>query len=369
MASVPTSMMRGPSGPGEGDSRRPPLGGVLGTVAAGFYRVGIAWKNRRFTAGRGVVTFDRPVISVGNLSVGGTGKTPLVLHLARVLTDAGHNPCVAMRGYGAPRGQGLSSDEAQVYRRAMRTLPIVAQPDRTFGLIEMFGSEQGQSIDCVILDDGFQHRKIARQLDIVLIDATRDPFQDRLLPAGFLREPVVSLRRARAVVITHAESAPRVEVSELEGRIRGLIPEGVICVCRHQWDGLAVVGEDGESEQAVNWLASKRVFVACAIGNPGPFLALAQQLAGGMLAGSLVLKDHAEYEPDVVARLVEALKAHRAGVLLVTEKDWSKLQKVPSETWPCPVVRPRLELRFDRGGEELAAAVLGCVKGFEDRGE
>src|SRR5881394_190373 len=150
---------------------RPALRGPLGPVAAAVYGAAISLRNRRFDRGKGVVTFDRPVVSVGNLSVGGTGKTPMVLHLARVLTEAGHRPCVAMRGYGAADGQ--KADEAREYHRAIRNLPVVAQPDRTLGLIELFGTEHGSEVDCVILDDGFQHRQIARQYDIVLIDATR----------------------------------------------------------------------------------------------------------------------------------------------------------------------------------------------------
>src|SRR5213592_391400 len=90
---------------------RPALRGPLGPLAAAVYGAAISLRNRRFDRGRGVVTFDRPVVSVGNLSVGGTGKTPMVLHLARVLTEAGHRPCVAMRGYGVGRQPAADSSE------------------------------------------------------------------------------------------------------------------------------------------------------------------------------------------------------------------------------------------------------------------
>jgi tetraacyldisaccharide 4'-kinase len=350
---------------------RPPLPGPLGALAALIYGAAISWRNRRFDRGKGVVTFDRPVISVGNLSVGGTGKTPMVLRLARVLAEAGHRPCVAMRGYGVggdARGgsAGTDADEAREYRRAMRSLPIVAQPDRTLGLIELFGTEHGSEVDCVILDDGFQHRQIARQYDIVLIDATRSPFDDRLLPAGWLREPVESLRRAQAAVVTHAEALSRSEVIALETRLWDYLPSsrgGIVAVARHEWTGLLVSGEEGEEERPVEWLAGKRAFVACAIGNPAAFVAQARSACE--LVGTLVLRDHAEYGDTVVAGLMESLKRERAEVLLVTEKDWSKLMAVgDGNTWPCPVVRPRLEMRFDRGGEALEQAVLGAVDDF-----
>jgi tetraacyldisaccharide 4'-kinase len=341
---------------------RPPLRGPVGLLAASIYGAAISWKNRRFDRGKGVVTFDRPVVSVGNLSVGGTGKTPMVLHLAKVLTETGHKPCVAMRGYGRGERSGLESDEAMAYRRAMRALPIVAQPNRTLGLIELFGTEHGSEVDSVILDDGFQHRQIGRQYDVVVVDATRPPFEDRLLPAGWLREPVESLERADAVVLTHAESLPRAEVVQLETRLWDYVPKGVVAVARHEWTGLVVSGEFGEEEKGVEWLSGKRVFVACAIGNPGAFVKRAR--AAGEVVGVMAQRDHAEFGAPVVAELKESLKRERADVLLVTEKDWSKIMKV--EGWPCPVARVRLEMTFERGGEELDKAVVAAVEGFKD---
>src|SRR3954465_11700123 len=115
------------------DPHKPPLPGPIGAAVAALYNLGISWRNRRFDREKGVVTFDRPVISVGNLSVGGTGKTPMVLHLMKLLRENGAWPCVAMRGYGQPSGEGLNSDEATIYQRAFPDLPMVAQPNRTEG--------------------------------------------------------------------------------------------------------------------------------------------------------------------------------------------------------------------------------------------
>jgi len=125
-------------------------------------------------------------------------------------------------------------------------------------------------------------------------------------------------------------------------------------VCRHLWGGLLVVDENGEEDRGVDWLTGKSIYAACAIGNPGPFLEQARWRAGHVkstgLAGSLVLRDHAEFGPEVVSRLVEELKALKADVLLVTEKDWSKLMKLPAETWPCPVARPQVALSLTAAG-------------------
>jgi tetraacyldisaccharide 4'-kinase len=347
---------------------KPPVVGLLGSFASALYGWEVARRNRRFDRGKGVITFDRPVISVGNLSVGGTGKTPMVLHLVKLLREHGSWPCVAMRGYGQPSGDGLNSDEATIYRRAFPDLPMVAQPRRVEGLFDLFASEEGARVDSIILDDGFQHRRIARQLDMVLVDATRPPFGDLLLPAGWLREPVTSLKRAHVAVVTHAEAVTRTDAIELETRLWNFLPKGVVAVCRHAWTGVVVSGVNGaDQEHPTAWLRDKRVFLACAIGNPGPFLGSAREVAGGIV-GAMILKDHAAFEPEVLTRLIDDLREHQADVLLVTEKDWSKLLNVPRDRWPCPVARPRLEMSFDRQGEQLQQAVLDCVRLFKDEG-
>src|ERR1051326_7138417 len=169
-------MPRAPS-----ETTRPPVPGILGRAMSLVYSAAIARINRRYDRGRGVIRFDRPVISVGNLSVGGTGKTPMVAHILRTLLASHASPCVAMRGYRSRRGE---SDEAQEDRRAFPPAPIVPPPARTPGLIPLFSQQHELDEPAsthIILDDGFQHRRIARDVDIVLIDATADPFTDRLL--------------------------------------------------------------------------------------------------------------------------------------------------------------------------------------------
>lgn len=342
----------------------PPLPGPLGRVAAWCYGGVIAARNRRFDRGRGVESVDRPVISVGNLSVGGTGKTPMVMHVVSTLRGAGFDPCVAMRGYGAPRGRGELSDEAQEYLRACANLPMIARPDRTAGLRELFKTSRGQSVDVVVLDDGFQHRRLARSLDIVLVDATRSPFEDRLLPAGWLREPVASLSRADAVVITRADAPGAGMLAE---RVRGAAPRAVIATARHAWRGLRTANPE-DTHLPTPWLAGKRVVVSCAIGNPGAFLDQATQRIGAEPVGSLVLKDHDPYAAGTVERLTRLAESARADAILITEKDWSKLGRVAATVWPCPVVRPVLALEFIEGEAAIGGRVLACAGLSRDAG-
>lgn len=338
-----------------------PLPGALRVfarpLAAGYARI-IGSRNAAFDAGRGVVEIDRPVISVGNLSVGGTGKSPTVAWVVRALVEAGHHPAIAMRGYG---GGASGSDEAEEYRESLDGVPVIAQPDRLAGLLALVATEQGERCDCVVLDDGFQHRRIARQLDIVLVDATRDPFSDRLLPSGWLREPVASLARAGVVVLTHAESVPAAKVSSLKRDVSRIKPALKIAVARHVWKSLSVVGaEGGERNEPVAWLRGKRVVAACGIGNPGPFVKSVSDAAGNP-AVEFIRPDHDPFVPRTLQQLLDLAKTKAVDAIAVTGKDWPKLRCVRPDAWPCPVVRANLEIAFDEGGEMLKLAVLDAA--------
>jgi len=325
-------------------------------LAAGYARI-IGSRNAAFDAGRGVVEIDRPVISVGNLSVGGTGKTPMVAWVVRSLLEAGHRPAIAMRGYA---GSGGQSDEAEEYRASFADVPVVAQSDRIAGLLSLFATDEGEKCDCVVLDDGFQHRRIARQLEIVLVDATRDPFTDRLLPSGWLREPVGSLRRAGVVVLTHAESVSASDITRLKREVSRIAPKAQLAVARHAWTSLVIASSDGEREDSVAWLRGKRVIAACGIGNPAPFIKAVTEATGNP-AMEFVRPDHDPFVPRTLEKLVGEAKRSGADAIVVTGKDWSKLKRVRPGAWPCPVVRARLEMSFDGGGDGVKRAVLNAA--------
>ncbi len=344
-----TGMSQGGRGGGGRNEPRPgPVPAPFGRLLQLPYRLGLWSRSRSFDRGKGVVRINRPVISVGNLSVGGTGKTPMVAKIVTELRAMGRDPAIAMRGYGATKENG--SDEAAVYTRQFEDLPIVAQPNRLAGLLQMFGTDRGERVSAVVLDDGFQHRRIARDLDIVLIDATRSPFEDELLPAGWLREPVAALRRAGLIGITHAESVDQIAVRDLERRFAEAAPHAPVIICRHTWTGL--LGADGPPQPS-SALRGRRVVASCGIGNPDAFIRMLREAIGGEPVGVQILQDHDAYRPDTVERLVRLAKEARADLIIVTEKDWAKLAAVPPETWPCPVVRPVLEMRIDRGEDVL----------------
>ena len=300
------------------------------------------------------VTLDRPVISIGNLSVGGTGKTPAVQLVCRWLIEAGHHPAIAMRGYASRHGV---SDEAELHRAALPGVPLAVGPNRLERLLTLFASPEGQQVDVVVLDDGFQHRRVARQLDIVLIDATQDPLTQRLLPAGWLREPVQSLERAHAVILTHADRAQPSDATRLQAELGRRFPHLAIARAEHAWRELSVF--DGrDTARPASWLKGRRYALACAIGKPEAFIAQATNVLGPP-ATTITLRDHDPYKPATIARLVRAAEGMDA--LLVTEKDWAKLVHARVQ-WPCPVARPVLELRITNENEPLRALVLEAAQ-------
>jgi tetraacyldisaccharide 4'-kinase len=349
------------------------LSGTVGRGLSPLYAYEIGRRNRKFDRGIGVTRLDRPVISVGNLSVGGTGKTPMVRTIISWLIEGGHRPAIAMRGYkgaASTGGSAPSSDEAIEYQRTLppwgdgSAVPIIAQPDRVAGLRVLFANAAGSRVDCVVLDDGFQHRQLARDLDIVLVDATRSPWQDHLLPRGWLREPVESLGRAGAVVITHAEATGEQAAEALISSVRAAVPGAVCSVTEHGWTGLRESIGTGIADTVhhVGWLSGKKVVAVCAIGNPRAFVESVRSAvagpAGGGLAGEVILQDHDPYGHAAMRRIGEIARRTDAQVIVTTEKDWAKLRDRNRTGWGVRVVRPTLALKFKAGGDDLRGLVL-----------
>ena len=309
------------------------------------YRSEVTRRNAAFDRGKGVTTFDRPVISVGNLSVGGTGKTPCVRWVVRSLRESGRRPVIAMRGYGAPRGE--RSDEQAEHEHALPGVPVVANPDRTAALISFFASSD--DVDTIVLDDGFQHRKIARQFDLVLIDATRSPFEDRCLPAGRLREPADSLARADAVLLTHCELVADQEVEALRARLSAFIAEDRVFRSEHAWAGLEIISpDDSTREETVQVLRGRRVVALSAIGRPEPFEAGVRDAVGD--SGRVERFRFRDHHP-LDERSLDAVRrsCDDADALVCTAKDWAKLAR--RAPLGVDVVIPRLELRIREGDE------------------
>ena len=323
---------------------------------ARVYSAGVAWRNARFDRSEGVRSLaGTPVISVGNLSAGGTGKSPFVAWCAGVVADRGAQPVIALRGYRATTVDGsgaLISDEAVEYARSAPTARVVVGARRFEALSAALGASDADSWRdraVVFLDDGFQHRQVARSLDIVLVDATRPALDGDVLPRGWLREPARNIARADIVVVTKAHATDaRARAASLVARFRGRAHDAV---CEHVWRSIDVVGEATSREVA--WLAGKRVLSACALGNPAHFHGMVER-ATGVAPALLSRRDHASFS---VAEL--AASAQRAGVdvVVLSRKDIVKLDARTLSARGVTVVVPNLGLHFLEGEDRVRDAI------------
>lgn len=325
---------------------------ALGVFGEPVYRIVVRARNRSFDRGRRVTRLPVPVISVGNISVGGTGKTPFVMMVVEMLREAGMRPAIAMRGY--KREAGEESDEEAEFRERFADVPVVARPDRVAGVRALL--RERDDVGCVVLDDGFQHRFVARDLDVVLVDATRDPFEDRCLPRGWLREPVGSLERADVVVITRADAVGSKACAHLEERVRG-VSKALVVRAEHRWDGIGV----GERTEPVSWLDGRRIIVACAIGNPGAFVSQLRA-HGADIAGILTERDHHHWRGRDLERMVRLVKVEQAAGVATTGKDWVKLRRLDVDRLGAPIVRPHVRMGILSGGDALRGLVIDAAR-------
>lgn len=180
--------------------------------AAALYRAGISVRGFLYDRGLlGTHDVSVPVLSVGNLTVGGTGKTPVAAWFAREMVNRGVTPAIVLRGYGG--------DEALVHRRLNEGVPVISAPDRVRGIREAVA----HGVDAVVLDDAFQHRRAARDADVVLVNADSWTGTTRLLPAGPWREPLSAVRRASLVIVTR-KTADRFVVADVRRAISRAAP-------------------------------------------------------------------------------------------------------------------------------------------------
>lgn len=306
------------------------------------YRPLVALRNRAYDLGwRPVLRLPVPVISVGNLAVGGTGKTPVVAWIADHLRERGHHPAVLMRGY---RGDATGNDEARLL-----DLPVICNPDR----IAAGQRAVSEGASCLVLDDGFQHRRVHRDLDVVLIDATRPWAGGAVLPLGLLREGFGALQRAHVIVVSRSD---QVESQALAAITTQLAAYGKpVLLARHAPATLQPLS-GGESVPPTS-LAGRAVLLASGLGNPLGFERTANDLGWNVIAHRR-FPDHHHYTASEAAAL--ASEAARLGAsLVVTSKDAVKLRHLPNPSgWVLNV-----ELAFAGNGAAELGALLDQVSG------
>ncbi len=338
-------------------------GGALGVaarlgLAAGSAVFGAAAALRRaaFAAGlRARHALPVPVVSVGNLTAGGTGKTPFTVWLARALLAAGKRPGVLSRGYGARAEGSLLSDEGAVRAALLGpSVPQVETPDRVRGGASLLAAHH--EIDVLLLDDGFQHLRLRRDLDIVLLDAT-DPFgRGHLLPRGLLRERPAALARAGAVVISRAERVTAPALAALRARVAALAPDAVVAVARLR--PRALLGPKG-GESPLSGLRGAAVHAWAGIGNPEAFAGTLRDL-GARVVGTTFARDHHRPTDAEMAAVAAAAAAEGADRVVVTLKDLVKLSGRAG--LPAGLVAVDVVLEVAEGERELLERVTAALK-------
>jgi tetraacyldisaccharide 4'-kinase len=313
-------------------------------------------KNRRFDSGRTPATkVDATVISVGNLTVGGTGKTPMVSWLARWFDERGAEVTLISRGYGAKAGQ--PNDEARELAARLPGICHLQHPDRIAAarIAVTMSSRKGRPV--LILDDAFQHRRIARDLDIVLLDALQPFGFEHLLPRGLLREPPESLSRAHVVALSRADAISADERATIRARVEKLAPQALWIELEHRPSGYRSAAG---VQIGLNELRGKRIAAFCGIGNPAGF----RHTLGTCGIEVVELRefpDHFAYAAQSLAEL-DTWAARQAGVeaIVCTHKD---LVKIPRETLGG---RPLWALAIDveiRAGREAFETMLAQKQG------
>jgi tetraacyldisaccharide 4'-kinase len=324
-------------------------------MASVAYGLGARWRSARFDRVGGL-RLDRPVISVGNIVAGGTGKSPVVRWVCATCVEAGMRPLIAMRGYRARHGR---SDEASEHMAALEGVPVVANPDRASAIAHAIRKDP--SIGVVVLDDGFQHRRVARDLDLVLVDATRPCLDDRLLPFGWQRERASALARASAVVVTHASGAD----ASLAGQIEARHGKPPVAWCDHAWSGIELVqpqgrAAGGSSAVPPSWLAGRRIAVWAGVARP-ELVRRQVEGAGATVVAMPALRDHVHYSRVAVRRLGAEARDAGAEAILMTGKDWVKVDPLAGAL-PLPAAVVRLTLRFCAGEADLRQRVVAAAR-------
>jgi len=289
-----------------------------------------------------------PVVSVGNLTLGGTGKTPLVAWVGARLREQGRRPSIVSRGYGA--AAGMLSDEAAELGITLPGVPHLADRDR----VKAARSAVAHGADVIVLDDGFQHRRLRRDFDLVAVDAT-DPFgTGRLFPRGLLREPWHGVRRADAAVLTRSNAIDRAARDAIRNAVATARGDRPLVWAEAVHRPVALRGWSGTT-RPLETLHGRRVLAFAAIGNPAAFAATLRD-SGAEITDFLCFPDHHAYAASDLRRLSDAARASHVDMAVTTLKDLVKIRQ--DAIGEAALVAVQIEIQMTLGGEDLLTAIV-----------
>mgnify|MGYP001766017513 CR=1 FL=1 len=291
-----------------------------------------------------------PVISVGNITVGGTGKTPCVIMLGHMLKKNGFQPAVISRGYGGRSTNPInvvsdgktilldsetSGDEPFLIARALKGVPVITGPRRIATgqvAIDKFGA------NVLICDDAMQHRQIFRDINLVLWDSEGLKGNHHVLPRGKLREPIAGIRRASAILMTRAGKD-----ATLDAGIEEIIRDANIPVFKSIHHAQDLIRGDEGLSMAVSALRGRKVCAFCGIANPDSFKETIRA-AGANILSFAAFRDHHQYNVKEIEDLTNGYIQHEADYLMTTEKDAARLKNHPEFLKSLLVLRVKMEI-------------------------
>ncbi len=309
------------------------------------------------------------VISIGNITVGGTGKTPMVAFIAEILAEQGEKVCILTRGYGRenPRKRVLVSDGEKILanvkeagdepfelaRKLLGKASVVAYANR---VAAAEWAKEKFKITAFVLDDAFQHRQAKRDLDIVLLDATNPFGNSKTLPFGILREPLENLQRADLIVITRANLVDEERITNYELRITNYNPDCPIFTVENKISKLVELKDFLESANPKSQIPNPKSLAFCALGNPDNFFEQLKREEFNLVS-TKKFPDHHRYIQKDIEKLETEAKQKGAEILLTTAKDAVKLTNLKFEL-PCFILESRLVFEDEKKLREIISTVL-----------
>ncbi len=324
------------------------------SLASPFYHAGVTLRNLAYDRGwKQSHSVDRPVISVGNITTGGTGKTPLVAWLVNELHKSQRTPVILSRGYRSLSGG--ENDEKRLLDQLCPGTVHVQNPDRVAAARQICRETSG---DVIVLDDGFQHRRLVRDLDLVLIDALNPWGYGKLLPRGLLREPKSSLSRADVVIMTRADQINEETRDSLKTEISRWAD---LFIAECAFEPTSLVSFSG-SEKTFAEVDSESVGAFCGIGNPAGFRRTLCRMGLPVTENRFrIFPDHHDYSEQDIIELKQWAAERRIETLLTTRKD---LVKIPcDQVHGIPLWAVEISTRFLSGRDGLMSRISQCLHG------
>lgn len=289
-----------------------------------------------------------PVISIGNITAGGTGKTPLVIWLCNYLQSKDIQNCILTRGYKTQPGQ--ITDEPALLAKACPDSAVVVNRNRLSGAKKAIRTYQPAAL---VLDDGFQHRRLRCNLDILTVDATCPFGYGRILPAGLLREPLKGLSRASAVIITRADQVSPQSIYGLKSELRRHAPNIPIATTTHT---LSHAVSHPNRHISLDQIKQSKVYAFCGIGNPDAFFG-SMTKNGFDLCGTKIFDDHHIYTIEDIESIYTEAQACSANLILCTQKDWVKSALLVPEREEATLAYLAMKLDFLEGLDKITPLI------------